>query len=137
MKNKINFLAIIAFILLANTAKAQTSGTDKKPVLETIYWFTTGIEKQGADLLLDNPAVFSEIITVECDRSKLSTITEKFEKFFEAEHASKQRVTGVYLYPFAFLTLAEAVAKRNEIKASVESKNQQIYLVDNFKANCE
>jgi hypothetical protein len=136
MKNtKINFFTIIVFLLFGNLTKAQTS--NGKPVLEKIYWFATGIEKQGADLLLDNPAVFSDIITVECDRSKLSIIADKFEKFFETEHASKQGVTGVYLYSFAFLTLAEAVTKRDEIKASVESKNQQIYLVDDFKENCE
>ena len=137
MNNKINFLTIIAYLLLGNLAKAQTSSTDKKPVLEKIYWFTTGIEKQGADLLLDNPTVFSEIITVQCDRTALSTITDKFEVFFENKHASLEGATGVYLSPFAFLTLAEAEAKRNELKANVERNNGKIYPVRDFNANCE
>jgi hypothetical protein len=137
MKNKINFLTIIAFMLLTNTVKAQTSGTDKKPVLEKIYWFTVGIEKQGADLLLNNPTVFSEIIPIDCDRSAVYTIADKFEAFFEAKHASSQGVTGVYLSPFAFLTPVEAETKRNELKANVESKNGKIYPVNNFKANFE
>jgi hypothetical protein len=137
MKNtKINFLLILV-LLLGNLSKAQTSGADKKTVSEEpYYWFATGIEKQGADLLLDNPTVFTEIITVKCDRSYAPLIADKFEKFFEDNYASKLGVSGIYVYPNAFLTLAEAQAKRNELKANVESKNAQIYWVSDFKVIC-
>jgi len=134
----INFLIVINFLILGNVAISQSLKNVNYPVLEKLFWFTTGIETKGSDLLLHNPTVFSEIIAVDCDRTLAYKITQKFEAFFEAKHAASQGVTGIYLEPFAFLTFEEAEVKRNELKANVaRNTNTEIYLVDDFKANCE
>jgi hypothetical protein len=122
---------------LGNIVKAQVSNANKKNVFEKIYWFATGIEKQGADLLIDNPSVISEgILTFECDLPEFQVIAEKLEDFFNAEYTKDQGVTGVYLYHFGFKTLAEAETKRKEMITKIENDNKKIYWVKVFSYKC-
>lgn len=137
MRNNINFIAIIAFLLLTNSAKAQTVNTAKKTTFEKVYWFATGIEQRGSDLLLDNPGVVSEIIPLECDLPNAYQIGNKFEEYFIANYAKNQGVTDFFVYPFLFGTLAEAQAKRKEITDKIQaSENSKICWVKNFNYQC-
>jgi hypothetical protein len=135
MKN--NFLSLIILILFANLATAQTANKASKPVYQKVYWFATGIEQRGSDLLLDNPGVVSEIITLECDLPNAYQIGTEFEEYFIANYAKDQGVTDVFVYPFLFGTLEEAQAKRKDIIDKTQaSENTKICWVKEFKYQC-
>ena len=135
MKN--NFLSIIILMLFANLALAQTANKATKPVYQKVYWFATGIEQKGSDLLLDNPNVVSEIISLECELPNAYNIGTKFEAFFIANYAKRDGATDVMVYPFLFATLEEATTKRNDIIDRVKaSENSKIRLVEKFEYQC-
>jgi hypothetical protein len=81
-------------MLFANLALAQTANKATKPVYQKVYWFATGIEQKGSDLLLDNPNVVSEIISLECELPNAYNIGTEFEAFFIANYAKRDGATG-------------------------------------------
>ena len=135
MKN--NILSIIVLMLFANLASAQTANKATKPVYQKVYWFATGIEQKGSDLLLDNPNVVSEIIQIACELPNAYNIGTKFEKFFIDNYAIREVATGVMVYPFLFATLEEAQTKRNAIIDRIKaSENSKICDVKKFEYQC-
>jgi hypothetical protein len=133
-KTKTNFLTITIFMLTVILVNAQST---QKTIYAKVYWFATGIEQRGSDLLLDNPGVVSEIITLECELPNAYQIGNKFEEYFIANYAKDQGVTDVFVYPFLFGTLEEAQAKRKDIIDKIQaSENTKICWVKEFKYQC-